>query len=176
MIETARLILRQWRDADAAPFAALNADPEVMAHFETPLSRATSDTQLGWYRGAIAAHGWGLWAVERRDDGMFLGFTGLWTVNFAAPIEGDIEIGWRLARQAWGKGYATEAARAAVAFGWANTTAPRLVAMTVPANTRSIRVMEKLGLERRPGLDFAHPRLPDGHPLKAHIVHAIDRP
>lgn len=146
-----------------------------MRHFPATLSRAQSDHRLDTYDSGLADRGWGLWAVERRNDGICLGFTGLWDVDFASPIEGDIEIGWRLARHAWGAGYATEAARAVLDFAWTTTALPRIVSMTVPANIRSIRVMERLGLTRRPDLDFDHPRMAQGSPLRAHIVHAIDR-
>ena len=176
MIETERLVLRQWRDGDREPFAALNADPEVMRHFPATLTRAESDAVIDRVTAAIDANGYGFWAVERRDDGALLGFAGLAEVAFASPIEGDIEIGWRLARHAWGAGYAREAAQAALAHGWTVIDRDRIVSMTVPANTRSWGLMERLGLARRPDLDFRHPRIADGHPLQPHIVYAIARP
>ncbi|KPF73300.1 GCN5 family acetyltransferase [alpha proteobacterium AAP81b] len=174
MIATERLILRQWRDSDREPFAAMGADPEVMAHFPALLTSAESDAIVDRLSTDIAARGWGLWAIECRDDGRFLGFTGLNPVTFPCPVEGDVEIGWRLARAAWGQGYAREAASAALAFGW-QLGLPRIVSFTVPANVRSWGLMQRIGLDRRDDLDFDHPRLPADHPLRRHIVYAADR-
>lgn len=175
MIETPRLILRQWRDSDRAPFAAMSADAEVMAHLPALLTPAESDALIDRLLGDIAARGWGLWAIERREDGAFLGWTGLNPVTFPCPVEGDVEIGWRLARAAWGQGYAREAAEATLAFAW-QLGLPRIVSFTVPANTRSWGLMQRLGLERREDLDFDHPRLAADHPLRPHIVYARSRP
>lgn len=172
MIETERLLLRRWQDPDRARFAAMNADPEVMRFFPALLTRDESDALIDRIEVQFEARGYGLWAVERRGDGAFLGFTGLFDVAFASPIEGDVEIGWRLARVAWGQGYASEAAAAALAWGAAHLDVPRIVSMTVAANTRSWGVMQRLGLVRRPDLDFDHPRLPEGHDLRPHIVYA----
>lgn len=175
MIETPRLALRPWRDSDREPFAAMSADAAVMAHFPALLSRADSDALVDRVQADIANRGWGWWAIERQADGAFLGFTGLAPVTFPCPVEGDVEIGWRLATHAWGQGYAHEAAAAALAFGW-SLGLPRIVSFTVPANTRSWGLMERLGLTRRPDLDFGHPRIPLDQPLHRHIVYAMDRP
>lgn len=176
MIETPRLILRRWRPGDREPFAAMGQDAEVMRHFPALLTRTESDALIDRFNAGIDKAGHGMWALERRCDGAFIGFTGVLAVGFAAPIEGDLEIGWRLARTAWGHGYATEAAAASLAFAFGNTTVPRIVSMAVAANTASIAVMRRIGLSRRPDLDFDHPRLPADSPLCRHIVHAIDRP
>jgi RimJ/RimL family protein N-acetyltransferase len=172
VIATERLLLRRWQDSDRAPFAAMNADPEVMRHFPALLDRAASDALVDRVEAHFAAKGFGMWAIERRADSGFLGFTGLMEVNFASPIEHDVEIGWRLVRHAWGQGLALEAARAALDFAAANLALPRIVSMTVAANTRSWGLMERLGLIRRPDLDFDHPRMPEGHALRPHIVYA----
>ncbi len=175
MIETPRLILRQWQDSDRGPFAAMGADPEVMAHFPALLTRAESDALIDRLHAGIAERGWGLWAIERRADGEFLGWTGLNPVTFPCPVENDVEIGWRLARAAWGQGHAREAALAALAFGWELGLA-RIVSFTVAANTRSWGLMQRIGLDRREDLDFDHPRLAAGHPLRRHITYAGNRP
>ena len=175
-IVTPRLLLRQWRDADRAPFAALNADPRVRAHFPTLLLRSESDAIVDTQRAAIAATGVGFWAVELRSRGTFLGFTGLEPMAAGDVLAGDVEIGWRLAREHWGAGYAVEAAQAALAVAFTDLALPRVIAFTVPGNTRSWGLMERLGMARRANLDFDHPSLPPGHPLRPHIVYVIERP
>jgi ribosomal-protein-alanine N-acetyltransferase len=174
-IRTARLLLRGWREADLAPFAALNADPEVMEHFPSLLSREDSDAFVGRQAEGWAANGFGLWAVERSADGAFLGFTGLARPRFDAPFMPAVEIGWRFARHAWGQGHATEAARAAMAFGFETLGLDEIVSFTSPANVRSWKVMERLGMTRDPADDFDHPRLPEGHPLRRHVLYRLDR-
>lgn len=170
MIETPRLIIRPWLDADRAPFAAMGADPQVMAHFPTTLNRTESDALVDRIMAMMADQGFGLWALERRDSGAFIGFCGLNSVNFPCPIEAEVEIGWRLARTAWGQGFALEAAQACLTWGFANTI-QRITSFTVPANTRSWGLMQRLGMQRRAELDFDHPRLPEGHALRRHIVY-----
>ena len=174
MIETARLVLRQWRASDRAPWAALNADPEVMAHFPAVLTREESDAAMDRQVAAIAARGRGFMALERRDDGAFLGFVGVKPTSPDLPFDGAPEIGWRLARHAWGRGYATEAARAALADAFGRG-AERVVSFTAATNLRSQAVMARIGLERRADLDFDHPALPHGHRLERHLVWAVDR-
>ena len=174
IIGTPRLLMRRWQEGDLAPFAALCADPEVMRHFRSPLTPEESDALVRRIEAHFDAHGFGLWALERRADRRFLGFTGLLTVDFASPIAGEVEIGWRLARAFWGQGYAGEAARAALDFGFAQLGLARIVSMTVEANARSWRLMERLGMARAAELDFDHPRLPEDHALRPHIVYAID--
>ena len=173
-IETERLILRPWLARDLAPFAALNADPAVMRHFPAALSRAESDAYVTRLIERGARDGFGFLAVERREDGAFIGMVGLASVGFA-PLAPAVEIGWRLARAHWGQGYATEAAAGWLdhAFGWLGL--PEVVAMAVPANAPSHAVMRRLGMVRDPARDFEHPNLPEGHPLRAHILFAIRR-
>lgn len=172
---TTRLRLRDWRDDDGDPFAELNADPEVMAHFPTTLSRATSDMLVEATMDGWAANGFGLWVVERLDDGAFLGFTGLARPSFEAHFMPAVEVGWRLARNAWGHGYATEAARAALAFGFDTVRLQEIVSFTVPANLRSRAVMERIGMRHDPADDFDHPKLPPGHPLRRHVLYRLSR-
>lgn len=176
-LATDRLVLRPWRERDAAPFAAMNADPEVMAHFPGMLTRAESDGLLArlvdWWREDGIAFG----AAERRDDGAFVGMVGLARVGFDAPspLDGCVEVGWRLARAHWGRGYATEAARAWIAHGFGTMGLAEIVAFTVPANLRSQAVMRRLGMARDPSRDFDNPQLPPGHPLRPHVVFRIER-
>lgn len=176
MIETERLILRGWREADFAPFAALNADPEVMRHFPATMAREDSDALAMRIGQHIDEHGWGLWAIERRDDGAFLGFTGLAHPRAPHPMEGQVEVGWRMARHAWGHGYASEAARAALAFGFGTLGLAEIVSFTATENARSQAVMRRIGMVRDPARDFDHPSLPRGHRLERHVVYAISSP
>jgi RimJ/RimL family protein N-acetyltransferase len=174
-LRTERLLLRGWRDADLEPFAALNADPEVMAHFPATQSRAASDRLVeasieGWNE-----HGFGLWALERLGDGQFLGFTGLSRPSFEAHFTPAVEVGWRLARDAWGRGYATEAAEAALRFGFETVGLAEIVSFTVPANVRSRAVMERLGMTHDATDDFDHPKLPEGHALRRHVLYRLAR-
>lgn len=175
MIDTDRLTLRPWRDADREPFHAMCQDPEVMQHLGPPLGRTECDAAVDRMMALQSGRGHCFWAVERKSDFAFLGFCGLKIATDEGPVCGDVEIGWRLRRDAWGKGYAREAARASLDWGFANLPVGRIVAMTVDANRRSWNLMEWLGMSRRPDLDFAHPRLPEGHPLRPHIVYVIDR-
>jgi RimJ/RimL family protein N-acetyltransferase len=174
-IRTERLLLRDWRDADRAPFATMNADPAVMEHFPGTLDRAASDEQVDRILAHWAAQGFGLWALERLEDGAFLGFTGLYRPKFEAHFTPAVEVGWRLARDAWGRGYATEAARAALRFGFEAVGLEAIVSFTVPAHVRSRAVMERLGMHRDPADDFDHPRLPLGHPLRRHVLYRLSR-
>ena len=175
MIETRRLILRQWRDSDCAPFAAMNADADVMRHFPAPLTREESDALANRIAAVIDARGYGLFALERRDDGAFIGFTGLWDVAFPCPVNGEVEIGWRLCRDAWGRGYATEAALAALDFGFDGLLLPRIVSFTTTTNAASQAVMRRIGMERREALDFDHPRIDPASPLRRHVVFVAER-
>ncbi|QJU56821.1 GNAT family N-acetyltransferase [Sphingomonas sp. AP4-R1] len=176
MIETERLILRGWRDADIAPFAAMCADPEVMAHLGGPQSLAEVEAAVARQRDFKERLGHCFWAIARREDGAFLGFCGIKPGGHpGTPVSDELEIGWRLRRDAWGRGYAREAAEAALAWGWAHTDRPRIAAWTIPPNRASWTLMERLGMARRPDLDFAHPSFPADHPLSAHIVYAAER-
>ena len=173
---TARLRLRPWRRADLAAFAAINADPVVMEHFPSVLERASSDALAERIGGHFDRHGYGLWAVELPDVAPFIGFIGLAIPRFTAPFTPCVEVGWRLARRYWGQGYATEGARAAVAFGFAEAGLEEIVSFTVPANRRSLAVMERLGMTSEAREDFDHPVLPAGHPLRRHRLYRLARP
>ena len=169
MPTTERLILRQWRQADREPFAALNADPEVMRYFPARLSRDESDALARRAGASLTERGWGLWAVDR--DGEFLGFTGLAVPRFEAHFTPAVEIGWRFARSAWGSGFATEAAGAALGFAFRELRLDEVVSFTSAANRRSRAVMERIRMVRNPADDFDHPGLPDGSPLRRHVLY-----
>jgi RimJ/RimL family protein N-acetyltransferase len=197
VLRTARLILRPWRDADLESFAALNADPAVMEHFPATLSRAESDAAAARIRAELSERGFGLWAVEAPGVAPFVGFTGLSVVRFDAPFTRAaeqaraqaprsgarseakpsevIETGWRLACAYWGRGYAPEAARAALAFGFERLGLAEIVSFTAVGNVRSRRVMEKIGMAHDPAGDFEHPALPPGHRLRRHVLYRIRR-
>lgn len=170
-IETDRLVLRRWRATDAAPLAALHADPEVMRYLVGPIGHALSDVLLARMEAHFEAHGFGMWAVERRAEGDLIGFVGAQQVPFTAAFTPAIEIGWRLAAAVWGKGYAQEAALAVLRDLRMRLGVDRVVAYTVPANRRSWRRMERLGFRRDPEGDFAPPRLPPAHPLSLHWLY-----
>ncbi|HWK17865.1 MAG TPA: GNAT family N-acetyltransferase [Solirubrobacteraceae bacterium] len=172
---TARLLLRRWRDGDREPFAALNADPEVMERFPALLSREQSDVLVDRIEGEFEQRGYGLWAVEVRETGRFIGFTGLLADTFPAPFTPAVEVGWRLARAAWGRGYATEAAEAALAVGFREAGLEEIVSITTPGNVRSRAVMERLGMTRDPDGNFEHPRIPAGHRLRRHVLYRLPR-
>lgn len=176
MIGTERLVLRPWRDKDRTPFAAMSHDPEVMATLGPLMSREKSDSLVDHFMAHQVEHGHCFWAVERRDDGAFLGFCGLEADADVPILEGELEIGWRLRHDVWGQGYAREAAQASLAWGFANLDHPRILAITTPGNIRSWGLMERLGMRRLPDGDFDHPRLAERDPLRAHITYAIDRP
>lgn len=168
-IGTARLRMRRWQDTDRSPFAAMNADPHVMEHFPAPLTREQSDELVDRIEAHFAEHGYGLWALE--VDGSFIGFTGLLWATWEADFTPALEVGWRLARSAWGRGYASEAATAALVRGFAEVDS--IVSFTAVTNEPSERVMARIGmrLERV----FDHPRVADGHRLKQHVLYRADR-
>ncbi len=172
-IRTERLLLRRWSERDLEPFSALNADPRVMEHFPARLSRTESDAMVGRMRAHFVAHGFGLWAVQVVGGSAFIGFAGLSRPSFQAPFTPCVEVGWRLAAEHWRLGYATEAARAVVAFGFEHVGLEEIVSFTVPANHRSRRVMEKLGMRHDPADDFEHPSLPSDHPLRPHVLYRL---
>ena len=172
-LSTERLRLRLWREDDVETFAAMNADPEVMRHFPSALSRRQSEEVLGRIRAHFAARGFGLWAVEAPGVASFIGYVGLTTPRFEAHFTPCVEVGWRLARRQQGHGFATEAARAALALGFERLGLDEIVSFTVPANTESRRVMEKLGFARDPADDFDHPLLPEGHALRRHVLYRL---
>jgi len=176
VIETERLILAEWRDDHRDAIAAINADPEVMRYFVAPMTRAETDAQIVRQIAAQANHGFCFWAVERKADGVLLGLAGLKTGAPGTPIEDDLEIGWRLGRHGWGKGYASEAARAALAYGFGDPGVPRIAAITIVANEKSWRVMERIGMTRDLSADFEHPAVPADSPVRPHITYFIARP
>jgi RimJ/RimL family protein N-acetyltransferase len=173
-VETPRLRLRQWRDSDLAPFAALNADPAVMEFFPARLARAESDAFAARIRGSIAQRGWGLWAVEAPGVSPFVGFVGLEEPGPHIPVSPCVEIGWRVAAEHWGKGYASEAARAALQVGFDRLGLHEIVSFTSQLNRRSRAVMERIGM-RFAGETFEHPNVPIGSPLRAHVVYRLVR-
>lgn len=174
-LTTARLRLRPWHDGDLDALAALCADPEVMAYFPAPLNRTESAQLLERLQRHIADHGHGFWALERQADGAFVGLAGLLQVRFEAPFTPAVEIGWRLARPFWGQGYALEAARRVLAFAFEELRLEQLVSFTTPLNRRSWGLMVRLGMARDPADDFEHPRLPEGHPLRPHLLYRLSR-
>ena len=173
-LTTQRLLLRQWRDDDLAPFAALNADPEVMRYFSARLTREQSDNLAIHIRGTLTRQGWGLWAVEVRGGAPFIGFVGLNRAEFEAHFTPAVEVGWRLHRPYWRQGYATEAATAALTFAFDQLDVPEVVSFTATRNEPSWRVMERLGMSRDPADDFDHPSVPDG-PLRRHFLYRMAR-
>ncbi|WP_341676769.1 GNAT family N-acetyltransferase [Niveibacterium sp. SC-1] len=170
---TERLILRPWEEADREPLALLNGDPEVMACYPAPLTRAESDAAFARWTAHIAEHGWGFWAVERREQGAecgrCIGMLGLQHVGADLPCAPAVEIGWRLARDCWGQGYAQEGARAALAFAFGTLGLAEVVSFTALPNVRSRAVMERLGMLRE-AQDFEHPRVAPGHRLRLHCL------
>lgn len=175
MIETDRLRLRRWEPRDLAPFAALNADPEVMALMPRRLDRAASDDLVARIDARWREDGIGFAVAERREDGAFLGMVGLSVLRLDMEPAPCMEVGWRLARAHWGQGYVREAARAWIAHGFGTLGLDEIVAITVPANARSLAVMRRLGMRECPDRAFQHPALPEGHPLRWHVMHVIDR-
>lgn len=170
-IETGRLLLRQWRAEDRVPFAALNADTRVTEFLPASLDRVASDAMADRLESLIAERGWGLWAVATKDDGDFIGFVGLHIPAPGLPFSPCVEVGWRLAAEYWGRGYATEAAHASLRVGFEMLAMPEIVAFTAFGNARSHRLMERLGM--RPDGSFEHPRMPEGSPLRPHYLYRM---
>jgi RimJ/RimL family protein N-acetyltransferase len=173
MLETHRLRLRDWHEADLEPFAALCADPVVMEHFPSTLTLEQSAEFVDRIRQHFSKNGWGFWAVECPAGPDFIGFVGLARVRFESHFTPAVELGWRLARKFWGQGYASEAARAALAYGFEDLDLPEIISFTVPANNRSWRVMERIGMQRSESEDFDHPAVASGDPLARHILYRI---
>jgi RimJ/RimL family protein N-acetyltransferase len=171
-LSTARLALRQWRDSDLAPFAELNADPDVMRYFPSALSRVESNELAASLRSVLEQQGWGLWAVEVPDVAPFIGFIGLNALRFQAHFTPAVEVGWRLDRRHWGYGYATEGAHAALAYAFSVLSCQQIVSFTAAVNERSIRVMQRLGMIRDPAGDFDHPAVLSGQ-LRRHVLYRI---
>jgi RimJ/RimL family protein N-acetyltransferase len=171
-LTTERLLLRRWRARDRAPFAELNADQDVMRYFPATLTRRASDELADRIEADIACRGWGLWALEERATGRFVGFTGLAPTAFQASFTPAVEIGWRLARAAWGQGFATEAARAAAAFAFENLDLDEIVSFTAQHNARSRAVMRRLGMRHDHAHDFDHPNVRDAR-LRRHVLYRL---
>lgn len=172
-IITERLLMRGFRDTDREPFAVMNADPRVMEHFVQPMTREQTDAFVDRITAHWAEHGWGLWALERRDTGAFIGYTGLWPVTFEAAFEPRVEVGWRLAAEHWHQGFATEAARAAVDHAFDVLGRPEVVSFTAVGNVPSQRVMQRIGMCHEPEWDFDHPAVPEGHPVRPHVFYRL---
>jgi RimJ/RimL family protein N-acetyltransferase len=175
MIETERLILRPWRDADRAPFYSLNSDPRVMEFFPAVLTRAQSDDLVDRCDVHYRQHGFTFFAAELRATGELIGFIGIarTPMPHLVPL---VEIGWRLAFEYWNRGLATEGARAALRYGFVELNLPEIVAFTAAGNVRSRRVMEKVGMAHDPADDFDHPKIPAGNPLQRHVLYRIYAP
>jgi ribosomal-protein-alanine N-acetyltransferase len=174
-MRTQRLLMRRWQPADRAPFAAMNADPEVMAHFPNLLDRAASDAFVDRVEAGFAEHGFGLWALQRLETAEFIGFTGLNVVRFAEHFTPAVEVGWRLCRAAWGQGLATEAGRQALAVGFGDHGLAEIVSFTATGNAASRAVMHRLGMTRDSAGDFDHPSVPAGHRLRRHVLYRLSR-
>jgi len=174
-LSSERLLLRRWRQADLEAFAAMNADPRVMEFFRATLSRDESDAMVGNIERHFGEHQFGLWALEVPGVAPFIGFTGLNWARFDAHFTPAVEIGWRLAFDHWGHGYATEAARLALAHGFGTLALPEIVSFTSAVNRRSRAVMERLGMRRNADDDFERPTLPEGHRLRRHVLYRLDR-
>lgn len=173
-IHTARLVLRPWRPSDLAPWAALNADPDVREHLGGPITRAQSDASVATFQAEFAERGYGWWALEERSTRSFIGFAGLDLVDEEMPFSG-VEMGWRLARAAWGNGYATEAARATLEFAFESLVLPEVLAVTTIDNLRSQAVMRRIGMTHDPADDFDDPTVPDGPPTR-NVLYRIAHP
>ncbi|MFK0255122.1 GNAT family N-acetyltransferase [Streptomyces sp. NPDC090445] len=168
-LRTDRLLLRRWRESDLEPWAAMNADPEVREHLGELLTREQSDAAVALMQAEHDARGFGWWALEARETGAFIGRAGLDEVDGDMPFTG-VDIGWRLTRSAWGHGYATEAARACLAFGFEALGLPEVVASTTVGNLRSRAVMRRIGMTRDPADDFEDPSVPEG-PLRPCVLY-----
>jgi RimJ/RimL family protein N-acetyltransferase len=170
-LHTKRCVLRPWQDRDLAPWCAMNADADVRRYFSNIATEEQARGEAQRCSDAIAQRGWGMWALEVPGVFPFAGFVGLAVPRYDAPWIPAVEIGWRLMRSAWGKGLATEAAQAALDFGFSRLALPEIVAITAPSNTPSRRVMDRLGLVHDEAGDFDHPRIEAGHPLQRQVLY-----
>lgn len=171
-LETERLVLRQWKKSDFEPYARLNGSPEVMAYFPAPLSEKETHARIRYFRTLIFQQGWGVWAIERKSDGCFIGSAGIMEPVTPHPLSPCVEIGWRLDRPYWGKGYATEAAEASLAYGFLHLELPEIIAFAAVANTASRAVMSRIGMVDT-NRDFDHPKVPKDCPMRRYCVYAI---
>ena len=174
-LRTERLLLRPWRDEDVPHFVALRSDPVVMEHFAALDTREEAEARAGRLRGHMDRFGYGLWAVELPGEASFIGFVGLIQIPWERPFAPDHELGWTLGQRWWGRGYATEAARAASAYAFGPAGLDEVVAFTVPGNRRSRRVMETLGMTHDAEGDFDHPKVSEGHPLRRCVLYRLKR-
>ncbi|MBS0605145.1 MAG: GNAT family N-acetyltransferase [Verrucomicrobia bacterium] len=175
VIKTKRLLLRPWKESDFKPFAELNADPRVMEFFPSTLSREKSDELGQRISSMIEEQGWGFWAVELTGTAQFIGMIGINQVPFTSHFTPAVEIGWRLAYDFWGKGYALEGAKASLEYGFQTLLLDEIVSFTTLSNLRSQRVMQNLGMHCRREEDFEHPKLEEGHPLRRHVLYRLRR-
>jgi 3-dehydroquinate dehydratase/shikimate dehydrogenase len=173
IITTDRLILRPWKKEDLEPFAQLNSDPRVMQYFPGLLSHQESDELAKKISDCLQEKGWGFWAISLKKTDKFIGFIGLENVYFTAPFTPAVEIGWRLAFDSWGKGYATEGAKAALKYGFEKLNLKEIVSFTAVENARSRAVMKRIGMHRDLKDDFDHPKLPEGHRLRRHVLYRL---
>lgn len=173
VLETKRLILRDWKDSDLEPFAELNANPDVMAYFPSVLSKSESDHLALTIRNKIESEGWGPWAVELKTTQQFIGVVGLQRVDVNLPVAPGVEIAWRLAKSHWGRGYATEAAKASLEYATDVLKVDQVISFTATLNTRSQAVMKKIGMQTD-GTEFDHPSIPSEHPLCRHVLYTIN--
>jgi len=174
-LKTERLILRPWTDNDREPFFILNSDPVAMEYFEKPLSREESDTAVDRIMKHFEEKGFGLWVMESKETGEFIGTTGIFIPYFEAAYTPCVEIGWRMGVKYWGQGLVSEAARASLKYGFENVETEEIVAVTVPTNFRSRAVMDRLGMTHDPKADFDHPRVSDGHKYKRHVLYRLKK-
>lgn len=172
-LRTRRLLLRRWQEQDREPFSAISADPKVMEHFPASLSRAQSAALIERTEASFDAHGYGLWAVELCGESSLVGFLGALAVEDDLPFYPAVELGWRLGREFWGRGIATEGARAVSEYAFQTLGLRELVAYTAARNLRSQRVMERLGMHRDAAEDFLHPKLSLDHPLAPHMLYRL---
>jgi RimJ/RimL family protein N-acetyltransferase len=172
-LSSSRIRLRRWRDEDREAFAAMNSDARVMEFFRSSLSRVGSDAMVDGIEKHFGAHGFGLWAIEIPNVAPFVGFAGLTWARFSAHFTPCVEVGWRLAFEHWGHGYATEAARLVLDYGFGTLALSEVVSFTSASNHRSRAVMERLGMRRDPAEDFDYPSFPEGHPLRRHVLYRL---
>lgn len=173
-LESNRILLRPWKPSDLQPFAKMNADADVMRYYPSTLNHEESDEFAQRIQERFNEKGWGFWALEHKDSGKFMGFTGLNIPGYDLPCNPCIEVGWRLARSFWGEGFATEAAKASLDFAFANLKTDRIVSFASVVNERSWQVMERLGM-RNTHQNFDHPIIPAGHELSEHVLYEIDK-
>jgi len=173
-IRTKRLLLRQWNDEDVVQFAKLNADPVVMEYYPNVLTIEQSNAMAEKLKSLISDNGWGFWAVEILENQSFIGFVGLHNPSYELPVTPCTEIGWRLAKEYWGKGYATEAAKACLDFGFKELNLSEIYSFTSVANKRSRGVMERINMKNE-NKNFEHPMIPMGNPLREHVLYKVSR-